>query len=124
MQQNKKLQGILNGTCPRCRNSKMFLGQLYSSNSLRMEEECHHCNLQYEIEPGFFWGAMFFNYAFVVAIFLIETALLYMMGIMDTVWLYIVSPVTCIVLLPPIFRYSRILFLHLFGGIKFDQNRV
>ena len=87
-----------------------------------MDEKCDQCDLHYEIQPGFFWGAMFVNYAFVVAIFAIETTVLYWLGIMDSIWLYIASPLTCIILLPVIFRSGRVLFLHLFGGIQYESD--
>ena len=85
-----------------------------------MNEKCPSCDFKFEIQPGFFWGAMFFNYAFVVAIFTIETLILKYFGLMDSYWLYFLSPVSVLVLLPVIVRFSRVLFLHLFGGIVFE----
>ena len=86
-----------------------------------MNEHCENCGFKYELQPGFFWGAMFFNYAFVVALFTVQTVMLNMLDLMDTIWLYLVSPISVIILLPIIVRFSRILFLHLFGGIEFDK---
>ncbi len=118
-----KFNAILGGRCPRCRKGKMFSNGIYSSKTLEMNETCHHCGFRYEIQPGFFWGASYINYAFVVAIFAVETTALYLLGAMDTIWLYILSPATCIILLPVIFRAGRILFLHIFGGIPFEEEK-
>ena len=98
----------------------MFEYGLYSSNALKMEDNCSVCELKYEIQLGFFWGAMFINYAIVVAIFTVETTVLYLLGLMETSWLYFLSPITCLIMLPIIFRTGRVLFLHLFGGIPYS----
>lgn len=98
----------------------MYSSGFYSRGSMEMNDNCTSCGFQFEIQPGFFWGAMFFNYAFVVALFTIQTLALKWLGLMDTYWLYVVSPVSVVILLPVIIRFSRILFLHLFGGIVFE----
>ncbi|MBU6274968.1 MAG: DUF983 domain-containing protein, partial [Bacteroidetes bacterium] len=33
-----------------------------------MHDDCPHCGFHFEIEPGFFWGAMYISYAFSVAV--------------------------------------------------------
>lgn len=42
--------------CPRCGKGKLFSG------IFRMLTECPHCRLNYEREPGFYLGAIYFNY--------------------------------------------------------------
>ena len=58
---------VLNSKCPRCRRGKIFSGTLYGFNLQRTNETCSHCHMRFEIEPGFFYGAMYVSYAFVVA---------------------------------------------------------
>jgi hypothetical protein len=41
---------------------------------------------------------------------------------LSTTMYLLVTISSIILLLPIIFRYSRILFLHLFGGISFDSS--
>jgi uncharacterized phage infection (PIP) family protein YhgE len=36
-----------------------------------MHDHCPSCNVKFESEPGFFWGAMYFSYAYSVASFII-----------------------------------------------------
>ena len=31
-------------------------------------KNCSHCNLKYEIEPGFFYGAMYVSYALAIGL--------------------------------------------------------
>ena len=87
-----------------------------------MNEKCDHCGLKFELEPGFFIGAMYVSYAFGVAIMVtvgVALSVLFDPGVWD--YLIAVSLIT-IILLPVTFRYSRILFLHWFGGIDFDPK--
>ncbi len=42
--------------CPRCGRHKLFAGLF------RMLPECPNCHLNFEREPGFYLGAIYFNY--------------------------------------------------------------
>ncbi|MEO1052587.1 MAG: DUF983 domain-containing protein [Bacteroidota bacterium] len=87
-----------------------------------MNETCPCCQLKYEVEPGFFIGAMYISYAITVALLITFGVLLFSLG-EPKLWVYVSLVVgTLIIFLPVIFRYSRILFLHLFGGISFDDS--
>ena len=99
----------------------MFTHGIYNIRYMgRMHEECPVCGLKFELEPGFFYGAMYISYAFSVGILLVTTFLLYFLFDDPALTVYIVT-ITAISLIsyPLNFRYSRILFLHLFGGVKF-----
>ena len=87
-----------------------------------MNERCPNCDLKFEIQPGFWFGATYVTYAIVVGVFAISSLILAYFDLFDSIWLYIVTPGVVILLLPLIFRYSRIVFLHLFGGIKFENQ--
>ena len=88
----------------------------------KMREECPHCQLKFEVEPGFFYGAMFLSYIMVVGIFILEFALFYLMGYIRSNLIFFVVPMSVVVLLPVIFRSSRLLFLYWFGGVKYDEG--
>jgi hypothetical protein len=88
-----------------------------------MHSECGNCGLRYEVEPGFFIGAMYFSYGVTVALLIAIGLVLYVLNL-NELYTYIISVVVVNVLLMPfIFRYSRISFLYLFGGIKYRGNR-
>ena len=121
MSERTTLQAVLKGRCPRCREGRMFTHGIYNIRYMgRMHEECPVCGLKFELEPGFFYGAMYISYAFSVGILLVTTFLLYFLFDDPALTVYIVT-ITAISLIsyPLNFRYSRILFLHLFGGVKF-----
>ena len=61
-----KLEAIVKARCPRCRRGKIFSGSLYGWNLQITNENCSHCGMRFEVEPGYFYGAMYVSYAFVV----------------------------------------------------------
>ena len=80
------------------------------------------CSVSFEPEPGFYFGAMFVSYGMVAGIFLSEWLLFYLLGYGRSEIVIYVVPLSVLFLLPFIFRYSRIFYLYLFGGIKFDKD--
>jgi len=83
-----------------------------------MHEECPHCHVRLEPEPGFYQGAMYVSYAFTVAFLVIISVILYSLGDFSE-WTYIGIIIGVMVLLAPLnYRYSRIIYLYLFGGLR------
>lgn len=119
-----KAVAIASCKCPRCRKGKLFMRPAWDLNRfIEMPERCPHCGFKYEIEPGFFWGAMYITYAFNVGMFLIAGALLWNVFGNPPTWVYVVTLGSLTVLAIPLqLRYSRTLMLHLFGQIDFDPN--
>lgn len=123
MQKISSSHAIFSGKCPRCRKGKMFKYSAFKITGFsKMHRQCPYCEVQFEREPGFFFGAMYISYAFSVAIFLAVGVVLSFIGhfSLNT---YLISTLAVVTLLLPfLFRYSRILFLHIFGGIVFDPK--
>lgn len=125
MSEKGALSAVLKGKCPQCRKGEMFQFSLWNIASFnKTHTHCDHCKLRYEREPGFFYGAMYVSYALSVAIFIVSVFVLYH-GFNDpALSTYIITvSVAALVLYPVNFRYSRILFLHVFGGIKYDPGK-
>lgn len=88
-----------------------------------MNHTCPVCGVYLEPEPGFYQGAMYVGYGFTVVFMVIIGLLLYFLGD-PSEWMYIGTIVIVMLLFAPLnYRYSRILYLHMFGGIKFDASR-
>ena len=123
MQKRSLSNAILNGKCPRCRKGNIFKRPLHAVLGFSsMYKSCPHCGQKYEIEPGFFFGAMYLSYAFSVALVVAVGVALFVFNV-KTVWVYLISvTISMVILLPWSFRYSRILFLYWFGGINFDPT--
>jgi uncharacterized protein (DUF983 family) len=106
--------------CPRCRKGDMFVSSNYNlAHFSEMHDNCPCCNLYFQVEPGFFTGAMYFSYAASVFIIISMTVILSVSFHNPPIWVYIISIVTVSLAFTPLnFRYSRVLMLYLFGGVK------
>lgn len=88
----------------------------------KMNETCPHCGVRLEPEPGFYQGAMYVGYAFTVGVMVAIGLLLYFLGD-PSEWVYIGVVIGVMILLAPLnYRYSRIVYLYAFGGIKYDPS--
>ncbi|MCU0442306.1 MAG: DUF983 domain-containing protein [Bacteroidia bacterium] len=114
---------ILQGKCPRCQSGKMFKHNAMSTGFMQMFGDCPVCQLHFEIEPGFFWGAMYVSYAITVAIMLIlGIGTLILLNDPDF-WVYIGIIIPAFILASPFtYRYSRILMIYLFSPIRFEEK--
>ncbi|MEG2102683.1 MAG: DUF983 domain-containing protein, partial [Flavobacterium sp.] len=70
LKKGSKLNSILTGSCPKCQNESMYSDKnlLHLTNVLKMNENCSHCGFKYQIEPSFFYGAMYVSYGLNVAV--------------------------------------------------------
>lgn len=113
----KRVYSILNSKCPVCHEGDYFLSKnpynlkMFSKNN----ERCPVCNHKFEVETGFFYGAMYVSYAlqiaFSVAIF-IAVGVLFPSANYPT---YIFSIIAGILILMPItYRFSRMIWMNLF----------
>lgn len=125
MSKESPLQAVLEGKCPRCRKGDMFQYPLYRLTKFyKMHDHCPHCGHQFELEPGYFYGAMYVSYALSVGIFLTTVFFLYLFFDDPSLETYLLTVVVMALLLYPLnFRYSRILFAHVFGGVKYDPSK-
>lgn len=115
MAKTSQFEAIVKAKCPRCRRGKIFSGSLYGLNLQITNEHCSHCGMRFEVEPGYFYGAMYVSYAFVVGEMLNVGLITYLItGNDKSPWLYITAILLSILVLTPInYRYSRVLLLHL-----------
>ena len=114
MSQTPQTWAMLHAKCPKCRRGNMFKGAMYSFGGNTMHETCPHCGLHFEIEPGYFYAAMYVSYAFNVAeAVTIAMAAYTLTGNMESPWLYLVLILGgCFALAPFNYRYSRIILLY------------
>ena len=115
-----KLYSILFGKCPKCHEESMYEEKnLFKLNTtLKLNEKCSHCNLNYHLEPSFFYGSMYVSYpigiafavpAFIISHFVCEASLL-------TTFFAITG--TLIISLPIIARLSRNLWINFFVNYR------
>lgn len=114
MSETSKTWAMLHAKCPRCRRGNMFEGSMYSITKNKIRLNCPHCNLFFEIEPGYFYAAMYVSYAMNVAEGGALVTLTYLLTHNTTSpWLYCTVLIGgCFLLSPITFRYSRVLLLY------------
>ncbi|WP_333865468.1 DUF983 domain-containing protein [Sphingobacterium sp.] len=89
-----------------------------------MNDTCPHCGVKYEVEPGYFYAAMYVSYALSVAeIVTVSVAIAVLTG-SESPWLYLIGlAVTILVFAPFNFRYARLILLHfLTPKISYDPR--
>lgn len=124
MQKKSDLLSMLEAKCPRCHTGSMFQHPLLKVSKFdKMNKVCPHCGFNYEPEPGFFYGAMYISYAISVGIFLVTGFILFNFFNDPPLWVYITTvPTIVLLLLPFTFRYSRVIYLYLFGGVSYNPK--
>ena len=116
-----KIEAIGEGRCPQCREGKMFKFPFWRVDKFsEMHENCPVCGLRFEVEPGFWYGAMFVSYANTIAL-LVVLGIIIFYTFNDPSVMYYIVPVTVlsVLIVPFNFRISRVIFLHLFGFVKY-----
>ncbi len=124
MKNVSKLQAILEAKCPRCRQGNIFVCSNWKiTRFTETHKHCPVCRLEYEIEPGFFIAAMYISYAMSVALAFTSGVAVFVLGKDPALWVYMVAVVSCLIILVPfMFRYSRVLLLYFFSGIKYNKQ--
>jgi len=124
LKKGSKLYSILTGSCPKCHQESMYTSKnLYNTSmTLKMNDQCSHCDTKYKIEPSFFYGSMYVSYgvgiAFAVAAFVISHVILN--SSLKIAFAAIV--VTLVICLPIILRLSRNIWINIF--MKYDTALV
>lgn len=117
MKKTAKLYAVFKARCPQCRRGPIFAGSLYGFNIQRTLHHCPVCELRYEVEPGYFYAAMYVSYAMNMAeMIAMGLATYHFSGgrlDFDSLWLYVgVIFLGSLLLSPFNYRYSRVLLLH------------
>ena len=118
-----KLYSVLNFTCPRCHTGEVFKAKnpYNISKMFGMHENCPHCGLRYQIEPSFFYGAMYVSYGYSVAFF-VATWVIMNLIYQPTVGEIVLALAIILLLTTPLtFRLARITWLNLF--VKYNPNK-
>lgn len=120
MKKVSALNSIVTCKCPRCRKGLVYEYQNpYHPKFGRMHEKCSNCGLVYDMEQGFWYGAMYVSYAFGVAISIPIVLILSYTTELTIFEITGVVFVALLLLMPPMFRYSRSVWLHIF--VRYDK---
>lgn len=122
LKKGSKLYSILTGTCPKCQNESMYLDKnpLHFNKILKMNENCSHCGLHYQIEPSFFYGAMYVSYGLNVAIGIAAFIISFVFFDSNLKVAFIVIIAFLILSFPFVLRLSRNIYINMF--VSYDPN--
>ena len=119
-----EFNAALHAKCPKCRSGNMFAGAMYSFGTQKMNTACPHCGFTFEIEPGYFYVAMFVSYAMNVAEMVTVAVATSVLTGSTSPWLYVSLLLGITFVLSPFnFRYSRVILLYwLTPGLHYDPK--
>ncbi len=100
-------RAIFRQKCSECGEGRVFEG------GLRMNERCPVCGCKFERGPGYFTGAMYFSYALGIPLSAAGVLLVKLLvPSWPLHWIVLGVWAAFLPLVPALFRYSRVLFIH------------
>ncbi len=122
LKKGSKLNSILTGSCPKCQNESMYLDKnmLHLTKVLKMNENCSHCGLKYQIEPSFFYGAMYVSYGLNVGIGIVAFIVSYVILNTSLKVAFISIIASLILSFPLVLRLSRNIYINMF--VSYDED--
>ena len=122
LKKGSTLNSILTGSCPKCQEESMYVVKNpYLLKTLyKMNKTCSHCHTTYELEPSFFYGAMYVSYGVSIAFGVAFFVMSYYLFQTSAKTAMIALIVGIIALMPVIARLSRNIYINIF--IHYDKN--
>jgi uncharacterized protein (DUF983 family) len=111
-----KINSIIKGTCPSCQKESMYVNAnpYVFKDVIKMHEKCSHCGLKYQMDPSFFYGAMYVSYALSVAVGVAVFVIFKMLLGLPLVQTFIAMVLGLVILYPFILRISRNIWINMF----------
>ena len=121
LKKGSKVNSILTGSCPKCQNENMYLDSnpYHLVNVLKMHENCSHCGLKYQIEPSFFYGAMYVSYGVNVALGVAAFIIAHVFIKLNLKESFAAIIGSLIVFYPLVLRVSRNIYINMF--VSYDS---
>lgn len=114
---------VFKAKCPVCHEGDVYTSKkIYNLKEFdKMHDNCAVCGHKYEIENGFFYGAMYVSYAMTVAFSVATFLLTYWFWPNVQYYHFIINIILVVVILAPItYRGSRLIWMNLFS--KYNPN--
>jgi uncharacterized protein (DUF983 family) len=121
MKKGSKMYSIWHEKCPICHEGNAFLtpAKYDLKNFHKMPVRCSHCNHKFEIEGGFWQGAMYVSYGLTVAISITTFILTYLIYPDTDAWYHILLISIVSLLFAPLnYRWSRMIWMNMFSSFN------
>ena len=121
MAKRNKIAAIASMKCPRCREGDMFYAPIIQG-IYKMNKECPVCKQAFELEPGFYWGAMYVGSGLSGGYMLstVGAMLLFLNWSLEVA--FAISILGGIIIFPLIARLARVIWINIYVG--YDKNYV
>jgi len=115
------LYSVFKNKCPKCNEGDFFEDNnpLHLKKVMKMNIYCSHCGFKYEIEPSFFYGAMYISYGLTVGLSIITFIILYLIGL-GLLYIFIGIFIALILFTPFTLRLARLIYSNIF--ISYDPS--
>lgn len=116
-----KLYSIIHQKCPHCHETDLFVHKnpYRIKGFFDMPKNCSVCGQKLELEPGFYYGAMYVSYAVCVAYLIaIYVAMLVLYPSFSLEFYLFFAIGTMVALTPVFFRLSRAIWINFFVSYR------
>lgn len=101
--------------CPNCEEGRIF------DTFLKMHSNCPSCGVHFEREPGYFLGAMSFSY--LIGFFAVLPQFLYLLFTqLSLLWVVGIPAIQILMMSPFLYRFSRLIWVHLDRRMNPDSH--
>ena len=116
-----KLYAIRKSKCPRCHQGNLFKSSLFSGQGVyNMHKRCAVCDQDFELEPGFYWGAMYIGYALYTLYMLTAIALLFFGTALTLNQSFALTMLGALIMVPYIARRARVWWINI--AIRYNKK--
>ena len=120
-----KFYSIAKGKCPICHEGDYWItSNAYALKKFDKDHEvCSECGHKYEIENGFYYGAMYISYGFSIGFAIATFMAIYVLFPNTEYYIYILATISSIFLFMPVsFRTSRLVWMNMFSSYGKKEN--
>ncbi len=123
-QDSNIVKSTLNCKCPKCHEGDLFLNtKTYQfKNFLEIHDNCKACDQDFQIEAGFYLGAMFVSYALTVAICVAVFVAFITFNAYSLIPYLIATGISLTLLTPYTLRLSRSIWITF--SVRYDPNAI
>ena len=124
LKKGSKLYSIINQKCPRCHEGELFEDRnpYHLSKIFAMPNECSECGQVYQLEPSFYYGAMYVNYGLTVGLGIAVFLIMALIGDWE-LHEYLIAIIAALVVTTPFtFRLGRAVWINMFVKYKGKES--
>lgn len=124
MPQQSNIANVIKLKCPKCHEGDLFINKNpYKYNRFfDMPDNCLKCNQDFQIEAGFYYGAMYSSYAITVIINASVFLILYLLFEYNLVLFLTIDILIVLASMPYVFKISRAIWLAFM--VRYDPNAI